>query len=104
MGGSLDALSCPVIPPDVHEFAAEKGVSSYLQAAIDVAREAYPASALSVSVGEVAEDENHRYIALDVETAGLSADELVAGQHSWSAGIGRVCPSRHAVYFVLGWR
>lgn len=104
MSSSLTALPPPLITPDVQDFASEKGVSPYLQAAIDVARQAFPASALFVSVGQDAEDETHRYIALDVETGGLSAEELIAGLRTWSSKLGGVCPSRHAVYFVLGWR
>jgi hypothetical protein len=88
----------------VREFAAEKGVSRYLGAVIDLARQAFPSSTLSVSLGQDAEDETHRYIALDVEAGGQTAEELIAGQHAWSGGIGRVCPARQAVYFVLGWR
>jgi hypothetical protein len=57
-----------------------------------------------VSLGQDAEDETHRYIALDVEVGGRAAEELLAGQRTWSAGLGRVCPSHFAVYFVLGWR
>jgi hypothetical protein len=94
----------PAIPADVEAFAAEKCVRRYLDAAIDLARQAFPSSALCVSLDQDAEEEDHRYIALDVETADLSADELLAGQSVWSAGLGRVCPSRYAVYFVLGWR
>jgi hypothetical protein len=79
-------------------------VSRYLAAVIELARQAFPSSALSVSLGEDAEDETHRYIALDVEVNGLKAEELLAGQQVWSAGLSGACPSRHAVYFVLGWR
>ena len=104
MNDSLVALSGPAIPPEVQEFAAEKGVSCYLNAVIDLTRQAFPSSALCVSVGQDAEDETHQYIALDVEVGGRAAEELLAGQRTWSAGVGRVCPSRHAVYFVLGWR
>jgi hypothetical protein len=57
-----------------------------------------------VSLGQDAEDEMHKYIALDVEVSDQTTEELLAGQRKWSAGISRVCPSRHAVYFVLGWR
>ena len=96
--------SGPIVPPEVREFAAEKGVSRYLGAVIDLARQAFPSSALSVSLGQDAEDETHRYIALDVEAGGRTAEELLAGQRVWSGGVGRVCPSRQAVYFVLGWR
>ena len=104
MNDSLVTWSRPAIPPEVQEFAVEKGVSRYLNAVIDLARQAFPLSALCVSLGQDAEDETHQYIALDVEVGGQATEELIAGQRIWSAGISRVCPSRHAVYFVLGWR
>jgi hypothetical protein len=104
MKDTLLTLSRPVVPPDVQEFAVTKGVHRYLNAVIDLARQAFPSSALCMSVGQDAEDERHQYIALDVDVAGRATEELLAGQRLWSAGIGRVCPSRHAVYFVLGWR
>jgi hypothetical protein len=104
MNDSLVTSSRPAIPPEVQEFAAEQGASPYLNAVIDLARQAFPSSALSVSLGQDAEDERHQYIALDVEAGGRTTEELLAGQRVWSAGVGRVCPSRHAVYFVLGWR
>jgi hypothetical protein len=94
----------PAIQPDVDAFATEKGIGPYLDVAIDLARQAFPASGLRVSLDHDAEEEAHRYIALDVETAGLTVDQLLTGQTAWSAGLGRVCPSRYAVYFVLGWR
>jgi hypothetical protein len=104
MNDSVVTLSRPAIPPEVQEFAVERGVSRYLHAVIDLARQAFPSSALRVSLGEDAEDETHRYIALDAEVSGQASEELLAGQRIWSAGIARVCPPRHAVYFVLGWR
>lgn len=104
MNDSLVTLSRPAMPPEVQEFAVEKGVSRYLNAVVDLARQAFPSSALCVFLGQDAEDETHQYIVLDVEDGGLATEELLAGQRIWSAGIGRVCPSRYAVYFVLGWR
>jgi hypothetical protein len=104
MNDSLVSLSWPAIPPEVQEFAVEKGVSLYLNPVIHLAQQAFPSSALCVSLGKDAEDEMHRYIALDVEVGGQATEELLAGQRIWSAGMSRVCPSRHAVYFVLGWR
>ncbi|HMC89605.1 MAG TPA: hypothetical protein VKI17_08650 [Gemmataceae bacterium] len=104
MNGSLVASSRPAIAPEVQEFAVEKGVSPYLNGMIDLVRQAFPSSALCVSLGQDAEDEMHQYIALDVEVGGQMTQELLAGQRMWSAGVSRVCPSRHAVYFVLGWR
>jgi hypothetical protein len=104
MNDSLVTLSRPAIPPEVQDFAVDKGVSRYLNAVIDLARQAFPSSALCVSLGQDAEDERHQYIALDVDVGGQATEELLAGQRIWSAGLSRVCPSRHAVYFVLGWR
>jgi hypothetical protein len=104
MNDSSATLSSPAIPAEVREFAAENGVSRYLPAVIDLARQAFPSSALCVSVGQDAEDNLHRYIALDVEVGGLATEELLAEQRIWSAGMSQVCPARHAVFFVLGWR
>jgi len=104
MPDSLITSSSPAIPPEVQEFAVEKGIIPYLNAVIALARRAFPSSVLCVSLGQDAEDEGHRYIALDVEVSGQTTEELLAGQRLWSAEVRRVCPSRHAVYFVLGWR
>ena len=104
MSDTLATLPGTVVPPEVRVFAAEKGVSRCLGAAIDLARQAFPSSALSVSLGQDAEDETHRYVALDIDASGRTAEELLAGQRVWSGGISRVCPSHQAVYFVLGWR
>src|SRR5437763_16603537 len=104
MNVSQATASPPILPPDVGAFAAEKGISGYLSAVIDLARQAFPSSALAVSLGQDAEDETHRYIALDVEAGGRTAEELLAGQRVWSGGVGRVRPSRQAVHFVPGRR
>src|SRR5437870_2709347 len=104
MADQTVASPLPVIRPEVQAFAAEHGVNRYLPAAINLARHAFPSSALVVSLGEDAEDETHQYIALDVAVSGMSTEELLAAQQTWSAGISQVCPSRFAVYFVLGWR
>ena len=104
MNPTLATVSGPAVPLEVQEFAAEKGVKQYLDAVINLAGRAFPSSAVRVSLGQDAEDKTHQYIALDVEAGGQTAEELLAGQRIWSGGIGRVCPSRQAVYFVLGWR
>jgi hypothetical protein len=104
MNDALATVSSPAVPIEVQEFAIEKGLDGYLDSAISLARQAFPSSALYVSIGQDAESEMHRYIALDVEVSGQTTQELLAGQRLWSAGISRVCPSRLAVYFVLGWQ
>ena len=104
MNDSTSTLSHPTIPLDVRDFAADKQIDGYLSSVIDLAQHAFPASDLCVSLAQDAEDETHRYIALDVMAASRSTDELLAGQRIWSSEVTRVCPSRYAVYFVLGWK
>lgn len=104
MADQAVSLTLPVIPPEVRTFASKRGVSQYLPAVISLARRAFPTSRLIVSLGEDAEDMTHQFIALDIEVGGLSTEQLLAAQRAWSAGLPRVCPSRDAVYFVLGWR
>ena len=98
------SLSLPAIPLEVRTFAAEKGIAPHLPAVVELARRAFPSSPLLLTVGQDAEDESHRYIALDVEVGELAAEELLARQQVWSAGLLTACPARYAVYFVLGWR
>jgi len=98
------AARSPLISHEVQTFADDKGVSRYLGEVLDLAQQAFPASLLGLSLGRDAEDDTHQYIALDVEASDIETEELLAGQLAWSAGIVRVCPSRYAVYFVLGWR
>jgi hypothetical protein len=93
----------PDLAPEVLQFAAAKGIDAYLEAAIDLARHAFPSSSLSITLGQDAEDETHKYIALDVEASGLTSQELLSGQRTWSAGMSRTCEPRFGVYFVLGW-
>jgi hypothetical protein len=104
MADQMLALPFPIVPPEVQALATERGVGCYLPAVLNLARQAFPSSNLVVSLGEDAEDVTHRYIALDVEVGPMSTEELLLGQRTWSAGISQVCPARHAVHFVLGWR
>jgi hypothetical protein len=101
-----DAIAPPLqaLPPEVIAFAATQSITEFLPAVLELTRHTFPSCPLTVSVGHDAEDEAHRYVALDVEVSGLDVEELLARQRAWSAGIFTVCPSRYAVYFVLGWQ
>jgi|SRR3954468_18150221 len=97
-------LPSPAVPPEVLAFASQKGIRDHLPAVLALTRRVFPTSALAVSVDADAEEESHRYVALDVEVGALDVDELLAAQRAWSAELLAICPSREAVYFVLGWR
>src|SRR5437868_5084087 len=97
-------IAKPYVPAEVQAFAVAKGVNGYLDAVIDLTRQAFSSSALCVSLGQDAEDETHQYIALDIDASSLTSEDLLTGQRCWSSGMGRLCSSRCGVYFVLGWR
>jgi hypothetical protein len=103
MNHTSTTASLPTIPAEVQAFAVEKGLSRYLRPVIGLVHKAFPLSAAYASLGQDAEDESHRYIAIDVDVGKLTAEELFAGQRMWSKGLGTICPSCNAVYFVLGW-
>jgi hypothetical protein len=104
MSVSLASVSWPVVPRDAEEFAMAMGVHPFLKAVMELTEQLFHSSTLSVSLGQDAEDERHRYIALDIDVAARTAEELLALQHQWTAGLARLCPPHAAVYFVLGWR
>jgi hypothetical protein len=80
MSDLLVSSPSPAVPPEVEEFAVQKGVNRYLNPVIELAQQAFPSSALSVSLGQDAEDETHQYIALDVEAGGRGAEQLLVLQ------------------------
>jgi hypothetical protein len=94
----------PAMPPEVVAFAAQHGITQYLPAVLELTRRTFASCPLVVSVGHDAEDDSHRYVALDVEVRSLNVEELLAAQMAWSGGIFDGCPSRFAVHFVLGWQ
>jgi hypothetical protein len=74
---------------------------------IDLARQAFPSSALGVSLGQDAEDESHQYIALDVEVGDRATEELLAGQPLVRGGRSRlpVVPRRFlCAGLAMNWR
>jgi hypothetical protein len=104
MKSTMADISGLAFSKEVREFAAVSGIDKYLESVVDLAQQAFPGSEVSVSVGQDAEDQSHRYVALDVQVGELTTEELLASQHTWSSGLGKICPPRHAVAFVLGWR
>jgi hypothetical protein len=104
MSPTTDSRNTGSIPRDVLELTNTRRIGEYLDQVLEVARQAFPSSRLRLSVGQDAEDESHRYVAIDVESSDRTVEELLAGQEAWALGLARVCPSHHAVHFVLGWR
>lgn len=60
MNGALLTEPLSVFPANVRDFAAARGVSQHLPAVLDLARQAFPTSAMAVSFGQDAEDDAHQ--------------------------------------------
>lgn len=103
MNALLDAEFGLSVPVEVWEFAVGAGIDACLGPAVELARRAFPTAAVRVSLGQDAEDDTYRYVALDVASGRLNAEQLLAGQAVWSVGIGEACPPGRAGCFVLGW-
>jgi hypothetical protein len=96
--GSMVAI-LPVIPPEVEQFAAVKGLNGYLNAVIDLAGRAFPSCGLSLTLGQDAEDETHRYIAIDVDAGAKRSKSCWPGSESGPRNSGAFAP--HAKPFIL---
>ena len=66
------------VPPAVLAFAAEQGVTAYLPAMVEMTRRLFPTAALAVLVEDDPEIANDRHIVLEVDTNGMTTEEIVA--------------------------
>jgi hypothetical protein len=89
-------------PPDVLAFAAEQGVSAYLDPLLHAARRAFPGAALEIDVEDNPEVANDRRIVFRVDVTGWSADEISNAENKWTEDLFRHCPSTHVWIFHLG--
>ena len=101
MTPTVETRPLPAIPQDVLAFAAEKGVTEYLPGVLELTRRAFPGAPFAISVEEDAEIEDYKQILFDVTVGDLTVEQLMAAEEQWTAGIFRVCPSTHVVYFNL---
>src|SRR5437868_3206639 len=83
-----------VVPPEVLSFAAEQGVAPYLAAILEMTRRRFPdARRLVVLVEEDAEVANDRHIVIEIDIAGITADQYVEAKRQWSRELFQLCPA-----------
>ncbi|HEY1860959.1 MAG TPA: hypothetical protein VGG61_11420 [Gemmataceae bacterium] len=89
-------------PPDVLAFAAEQGATKFLEPMLEMTRRVFPnARKLSVCLEEDWEIANERWIAFEVQMAGLTPDQYVELHNQWSDGLFEACPAPQVCTFVL---
>ena len=93
-------VSQPVLPADVIAFAAEKGVSDYLPAVLEMTRQVFPNCPVVPLVEDDPEIPDWRAIVMQVDVTGMNVEQLVAAQQRWSAALFQHCPATHVHLFA----
>jgi hypothetical protein len=92
----------PPIPPEVQAFAQEKGVAPYFPGVIELARDIFPESRLTLALYDDPEIDGWRQISLRVEILEPKVrGGWLAAYRRWSGEIINVCPKELAHVFTL---
>jgi DNA-binding transcriptional LysR family regulator len=89
-------------PPDLLAFAAEQGVSAYLDPLLDATRRAFPRAPLETVIEDDPEVPDDRRIVFRVDVTGWSADAIFNAENIWTEDLFRHCPATHVWVFHLG--
>jgi len=89
------------VTPEVAAFAAKRGLTPYLVPVLQLTDRVFPGRLLEVRVEADPEIADLRYIAIGVDLTGLSVEQMVERQHTWTREIISYCPSTHVFDFVL---
>jgi len=89
-------------PPDVKAFAAQQGVSDYLEPMLEVTRRVFPnAQRTAVYLEDDWEIPDVRTIVFHVLEAGLSSDQYVEARHRYLEASFEICPAPLICLFGL---
>ena len=92
-------LPLPEVSPEVWAFAAEKGVTDYLPAVLEMTRRLLPHVPIEVLVKDDPELSYNRQIVFEAVVGDMGVDERVAAYEQWSREVFRHCPSTHVHVF-----
>jgi hypothetical protein len=90
------------VPPDVKAFATQHGVAPYLSAVLDMTQRRFPdARQFAVLVEEDPEIADDRHIAIEVDLAGITAEQYVERDGQWGHELFQLCPAPLVCVFRL---
>jgi hypothetical protein len=95
-------LPLPPVSEEVLAFAAEQGVAQYLPAVLELARRLFPTAPMIVLKEGDPEIADDWHIVIEVDTTGMTVEEMVAAHDEWARGIFQYCPATHVCGFRLG--
>ena len=103
MSAPTTILPLPDVPPDVHKFAEEQGVTAYLPAVLAMTRRIFPIWPIKVLLEDDPEIANDWHIVFEVEVPDDAEVETLLGlREQWVSEIFEQCPSTHVCVFRLG--
>lgn len=86
----------------VRTFAAERGVTDFLQPVLDMTCRVFPdARRVTIRLEDDPELAGDRHIVVGVEVGGLDVARSVERHWQWSRELFQVCPAQHACLFGL---
>jgi hypothetical protein len=94
-------LIVPDLSPEVLAFAAEKGVTEYLPALIQLAQRIYPDRPLKIVIEDDPELSYNRTIVFQVDVGNMDSDSWFETTRKWYDGLFECCPATHVHTFGL---
>lgn len=91
-----------VVPPEVLALAAERGVTAYLPAVLEMTRRIFPDASLSVLVEDDPEIANDRHIVVRVEAEDLKVPQALEARYQWHRELFACCPAPLVCVFRIG--
>jgi hypothetical protein len=91
-----------VVSPEVQAFATEQGVAPYLAAVLDMTRRRFPdARRFALLVEDDPEIADDRHLVIEVDVAGIPAEQYVEAKWSWGRELFQICPAPLVCVFRL---
>lgn len=89
-------------PTPVLAFAAEHGLTPYLEPVLEMTRRAFPGRPITAEMTADYEIPDERYVAVWVDVTGLTADQLGDQSDRWYSGLREICGRDREERFYLG--
>jgi hypothetical protein len=90
------------VPLEVQAFASEQGVAPYLPAVLEMTRQRFPdARRFALLVEEDPEIADDRHVVIEIDVAGITAEQYVERDWQWGHELFQICPAPLVCVFRL---
>jgi hypothetical protein len=90
------------VSPEVQAFATDQGIGPYLPAVLEMTRRRFAdARRFAVLVEEDPEIADDRHIVIEIDLAGITAEQYVEAKRRWGRELFQLCPAPLVCVFRL---